>query len=172
MEPRESQPTEDNQDNKPDSLLPEKPIKDSNKATVLIIIIALVIVGIIISAFVVNHKSTNQKSNNTSEKPEVGGYQTETELRNYKQSAVIQITATGPSPQTLTIPNDTKINWQNTDNKVHVIAIAPGETIPNQFYNNRSIAVGGGYPFVIHKTGAFHYYYTDDPARTGLVIVK
>jgi len=166
-----------NLDNKPDSTPPPSPSPSggSNKKLIFIIIGLVVIVGVVL-AIVLTHKSTPKPvatttSDNT-ETPDPGYDQTESQLDSYKQEATIQLTASGPSPQTLNVPLNTRVIFQNLDSAAHTISITPGEPVPYQFYNNRTVDVGGGYPWVATKPVTFHYYYSDDPAKSGEVVVK
>lgn len=142
---------------------------------ILVMIIAVVAVGVLIYRSNHNKKTATSKTNQATQAtgtPEDGSKQTEAELRNFKDEATVNVTAEGPSPQTLNIAPGTKIIWQNKDSKSHQLAINPGSTVPNQFYNNRVLAAGDGYPFVINQTGTFHYHYVDNPTINGTIVVK
>src|SRR5882757_4402211 len=67
------------------------------------------------------------------------GLQTEDELNDYKHDVEVTVTAQGFSPQTLRIPNNTRINWTNRDGKEYRIAISPGSTVPREFDINHLI---------------------------------
>ncbi len=149
---------------------PQKP-KVSNKMFIIAILVGIVAIVVIVA--VVAHKpATKSTKQATTGVNEAGYNQSEDELNNFKQTADINVSASGATPQTLTVPVDTKIIWKNSDSVSHEIAISPGENIPYQFYNNRTIIADGGYPFVIRQTGTFHYYYVDNPSYTGTVVVK
>ncbi len=149
----------------------KNPFIVSNKLFALSVLVGMLAFSVII-ALIVTSPVIVKTVHVTNASIETGYNQTEDELNNFKHEANINVTANGPSPQTLTVPVNTKIVWHNTDIKFHIIAISPGEKIPYQFYNNRTIITSGGYPFVIRQTGTFHYYYLDDPTQTGEVIVK
>ncbi len=155
-----------------DNLKP--PNKKSNPS--LMVVFTVAIIALVGGFLVYNRMHKSSKSNptktETTESPDPGYKQSETELKNYKQEVTVLLTADGPSPQTLNIPTDTKIVWQNQDSKPHQLAISPGTPTPNQFYNNRTVDPAGGYPFVIHQTGTFHYYYVDNPIVNGTIIVR
>jgi plastocyanin len=119
-----------------------------------------------------NDTTTSEAADTSGEEPEDGFYQTEAQLNDYQADATIQLTASGPSPQTMTVPVGTKVIWQNIDTANHEIAISPGQTVPPQFYNNRTIVAGDGYPYVVSQTGTFDYYFVDNPSLTGQLIVK
>jgi plastocyanin len=148
----------------------QKP-KISKRLLILAIIVGVLAVLAIVAVLINNHSKTiiNHALTGVNE---AGYNQSEDQLNDFKQTANINVSATGASPQTLSVPLNTKIIWQNSDRISHEIAISPDEKIPFQFYNNRTIIASGGYPFVIRQTGTFHYYYVDNPSLTGEVIVK
>ncbi|MDB5163978.1 MAG: Plastocyanin [Candidatus Saccharibacteria bacterium] len=100
------------------------------------------------------------------------GKQTEDQLKDFKQEVTVTITADGVTPQTLTIPNNSRINWMNKDKVAHKLVISPGAKVPPQFDDNHQIDPDGGYPFVLHQTGTFSYYIADQPTHSGTVVVK
>ncbi len=63
-----------------------------------------------------------------------------------------------------------KLKSYSTKNRLG--AIVSTEKVPPFFFNNRSIAAGGGYPWVVHQAVTFHYYIVDSPTQTGVVVVK
>ena len=134
----------------------------------------LIIIGLIVLAGIVNKKSTAKlvTGQTSTESPDPGFNQTQSQLQDYNQEATIELTSSGPLPQELTVTKNTKIIWQNKDVKDHKLAIVAGESIPTGFYNNRIIAAGDGYPYVAAYSGTFHYYFVDDPSFVGTVIVK
>jgi hypothetical protein len=137
------------------------------------LLVGLVAIAVVVSSLLQydDLHGRNHQVEDTAETAETGYHQTEDELRDYKHQVTVLLTADGPQPQTLRIPNDTRINWQNQDDKPHTLAISPGTTIPRQFYQNRTVATAGGYPFVIHQASTFHYYDVANPTLTGTVIV-
>ena len=148
---------------------------DNNKSKkqffLLLGIVLLLIIGVILM-IALGGNSKNKATSQTSMNTDPGYHQTNAQLRDYKTEATIQITANGPLPSTLNVKKDTKVIWQNIDNKAHEIAIVSTEKVPPFFFNNRSIAAGGGYPWVVHQAVTFHYYIVDSPTQTGVVVVK
>lgn len=151
--------------------LTQSPAPDSAKKVKLTIIIALVVVFSLALMTAIILQSRRQRSQQSTEAPE-SGLQTEDQLRDFKHEVTVVITAKGPSPQTLTISKDTRVNWENRDTIVHKLAITPGTTVPPLFDNQHQIELGGGYPYVIHQATMFHYYLVDHPNQGGEVIVK
>src|SRR5882757_2421905 len=102
----------------------KEPMKLNQKLAILIAVVAVAIASCIL--FLVNHNQANTNTKKpTAEAPEPGYYQTEEELRDYKQEIQVTITADGPVPQTLRIPVDTRISWHNQDSQAHELAISP-----------------------------------------------
>ncbi len=157
------------------SQLPSQPTPSKSSPLKLQKIIFIIILVILVIAAAVLAPRANRKSTNPlqsgKERPE-SGLQTETELGNFKQEVTVIITSKGVSPQTLMIPNDTRINWMNKDRVAHRIAITPGTAMPPQFDNFHRIDPAGGYPYVIHQIVSFHYYLIDKPTQGGEVIVR
>jgi plastocyanin len=139
---------------------------------VIVTTMAILIIAVIALAFTGHHnKSASNASKTVAEQPE-SGKQTESDLRNFKHEVTVEITADGITPQALNIQTDTRINWENKDSVAHKLAITPGTTAPAQFDDGHQIVVGGGYPFVVHQTGTFHYYLTDRQTQGGTIVVK
>jgi hypothetical protein len=143
----------------------------ANKLLLVIIISMVLVIAVVVVAAKKSKKPLPVPTTNT-EKVEDGSQQTEAELSDYKQEAQVFITAQGVSPETLVIPKDTRIVWENKDTAAHKIAIAAGTKSPPNFFDFRQIDVGGGYPYVIHESTTFHYYVVDHPTQNGTVIVK
>lgn len=139
-----------------------------------VLIGGLIVVTLFIIAWgLVRHHDTQLEKNPAQEEMvDEGGLQNEDELNDYKYDVKVEVTAQGFSPQTLRIPVDTRINWENKDSQDHRLAISPGVVVPEQFEADHLIIAGGGYPFVIHKAGTFHYYDATNPTLTGTVIVS
>jgi plastocyanin len=152
------------------------PIKNDNnkskKQFLLLSGIALLLIIGVILMIVLGGGSKNNKASKSVMKNEPGSYQNLAQLRNYKHEAVIQISSNGPLPATLNVQKDTKVIWQNGDNKAHAIAIVSTEKVPSYFFNNRNIEANAGYAWVVHQPVTFHYYIVDSPTQTGVVVVK
>lgn len=138
------------------------------KILIIVMVIVLVSVALILR---VHHQHKRPTSQPNHEIPE-SGLQTETELSAFKQEVTVTISAKDVTPQTLIIPNDTRINWMNKDIVAHKLAITPGTMIPPKFDNFHLIDPEGGYPYVIHQAGTFHYYLVNRPTQGGTIIVK
>jgi plastocyanin len=144
-------------------------LKTNKKLTIILAIAIVVFAGLLLLVIIHNHPGNTAK--HTAETPDTGYRQTEDGLRDYKQAVTVNITADGPSPQTLRVPNDTLISWRNQDGKQHQLAIAPGTKAPDGFYDFRIINPGDAYPFVIHQAGTYYYYDVATPTLTGVIIV-
>ncbi len=155
----------------PTNLDNKSKIKSKQQFFIFLAIAILLIVGVVLITMNGNKSSTSNNQQST-QKPEAGYLQNNAQLRDYKSSATIQLTAKGPLPSTLIVHKDVKIAFQNLDNKSHTIAIVPSEKVPPLFFNNRPIIVGGGYVYVIHTSLTFHYYYLDNPKLVGVVEVR
>jgi hypothetical protein len=156
--------------NKPD----QQPSSSATKRSIIITAaLVIVIIGAVLLIAAKPHidSSSQPPAKQTKETPENSG-QTEEEQRDYKQEVTVTITADGISPQTLTIPKDTRINWMNTDTVAHKLSIAPNSTVPPQFDNNHEIDPSGGYPYVAHQPITFYYFVADRPIQSGTVVVK
>jgi plastocyanin len=144
--------------------------KFDKKLTILVVLSVVVIAGLLV--FLVIHNNAGNNSKHAEEAPNPGYKQTEDELADHKQQVQVNITADGPQPQTLRVQPDTLIGWRNSDSKAHELAISPGTKVPDKFYNFRTLDPSGGYQFVIHQTGTFHYYDVTTPTLTGEIIVS
>ena len=156
------------------------PVKDDNKFKndktkkqfyIMLGIALLLMLGVILMITLGGGSKKNTTSTSAM-KNEPGSYQNLHQLRDYKHEALIQISADGPLPATLNVQKDTKVIWQNSDNKKHEIAVVSTEKVPSYFFNNRNIEANTGYSWVVHKPVTFHYYIVDNPTQTGVVIVK
>jgi hypothetical protein len=149
----------------------EKPqMKTFGKKQVLSIVVAVVVV-VAVAAGLLLYVGLHKNTKHVQETPNPGYNQTEDELADHKQQVQVILTADGPQPQTLRVPVDTLIGWRNQDSKAHELAISPGTKVPDKFYNFRTLEPSGGYLFVIHQKGTFHYYDVAAPTHTGVIIV-
>ncbi len=88
-------------------------------------------------------------------------------------SAVVQITANGFIPATLSVKPGTKVTWVNQDGQPHRVASNPHPThTDTKGLDSPEVPAGGTYSFVFNGSGQHGYHDHLHPTTNGTLVVQ
>lgn len=130
------------------------PTKKTNRFTAYGAIILLVLLAVFLITFIIyklNHKTTATTP----------------------RQAIIQVTAGGFVPSTLTVEQGTAIVWKNIDHASHTIASNPypaDSSLPG--LHSKSLLQGSTYSYTPSTTQTIVYHDDQNPTLNGTIIIK
>lgn len=112
----------------------------------------VIIVGIGILGIAIYHRTTTKSS----------GHQT-----------VVQITASGFTPNTVVVKKGAQIIWKNVDSAPHVVASNPFPADSSVLgLHSQTILPNGSYTYTPTKTGTINYHDNIQPTHNGIIEVQ